>query len=187
MVTFVSTISSVNLTLPITGKYWIYADWQKNDAWKNQILVSLQRKLLAKEPTIPSDHLRLFAQQLVQENGGLDPLSITGDYGHAYGLGQWYSASARAMRDTYAVRNKDGSFNWQLELERQMNVLAGGMIDRYHQYNGDIQKAIAAHNGPSRIAGGANDSCRPVRGRGISCYFRDEVSKLTEKFTLVSL
>ncbi len=169
--------------------YSIVASWQAKDSWKNDILIRLQQKLIALAPDMPFSDRTKFVQQLVQENGGLDPLSITGDYGRAYGLGQWESSSARRMRSRIAVKTKKGTIDQPAELERQLTQLAGEMVSHWREFPGDIRRAIAVHNGPSKIRAGAADSCRSVRGRGWSCYYRDEVdaSSLVALFTTTIL
>lgn len=110
----------------------------------------------------------------------------------AYGLGQWNSKSARAMRDAVAVRKSDGSFDWNAELERQLNQLSDNMVDNFNKYfpTMGISAAIAAHNGPGRIdrgmknSDGDYDSCRSLSRKNSkgeiyyinSCYFKDEVN-----------
>lgn len=142
---------------------------------------------------MPSKALRLFTQQLVQENGGLDPLLITGDHGMAYGLGQWNSSSARRMRERVALRKPDGSFDRAAELNRQLDLLAEEMVNRLATYGGSIRVAIVAHNCPDC----ANARAKPAVCSGIdayhrklhTCYFDDEVNgpKLAAHFVSIVL
>lgn len=142
---------------------------------------------------MPASALRLFTQQLVQENGALDPLSITGDNGRAYGIGQWNSSSARRMRNRIAIRKPDGSFDRDAELNRQLDLLAEEMVNRYVMYNGNIRLAVVAHNCPDC----ANAKAKPSVCSGVdayhkklhSCYFDDEVNgpALAAHFSSINL
>lgn len=156
-----------------TGGYWVI---NEDNEYKNNILVSLQKKL--HERRIPPSAFRCFVQQAFQENGNLDPLRL-GDYGYSYGLGQWYSKTpARLILQRDAVYGKNGKIDVPGEIERQLTMLADDMATAWEEYDGDIKLAVASHNGPGRLAK-YGDSCRWLpakKGHRWSCYFKDEVN-----------
>lgn len=176
-------------------QYWVYDGWED---WKNDILMRIQQALVTRG--VAREDLKPFAMQVVQENGRMDPLYCKGDNGQSYGLGQWYqensNACARLQRE--AVKKPDGTIDRDAELTRQLRMLADSMADYYKMYPGDVIAAVAAHNGPSRIArgetnsDGQRDSCRflsktnskGVRYKAWSCYWKDEVSTHASKLTL---
>lgn len=169
---------------PSAGNYWT---WRKDAPgyaeYKTPILVAYQQALSS--CGIPKTDQKLFVQQLIQENGSLDP-GLTGgtDKGYSFGIGQW---------NTYPVRSKAHlkMYPEQATLDWQLRSLAQSSCAAYHNYKGNIRLAIVAHNCPDCANAKAKpkgcsstDSIRKF-GTRWSCYFDDEVNSTRVSSSLV--
>lgn len=157
----------------------IYFVWKEDApgyaAYKNNVLVQYQNALHNK-CSMPIDDRRLFVQQMIQENGRLDPTLTSGtDKGYSFGLGQWNTYPTLAK--THLSRHpQEATLDWQIE------ALSKSACDQYNLYKPDTRRAIVAHNCPecSRHNAAPNrcggvDSVRKISGRW-TCYFEDEVN-----------
>jgi hypothetical protein len=128
---------------------------------------------------IPPREQRLFVQQVLQENGSLDP-SITGgtDMGWSFGIGQWYKYPVKAKR-WLELHPEQATIEWQTA------ALAESSCAAFNRYPGDIRRAIVSHNCPEcaihnavpKACGGV-DSYHKIDPRGSKrrCYYNDEVN-----------
>lgn len=177
------------------GIYWkLKEDFCSPDCeYKNNVLITLQKKLIHREPSMPLEHRKQFAMQLYQENGALDIWQTGGtDKGCSYGLGQWWvcpTYSAKSYLAKHCAKNDAKKCDYDKELERQLMLLADDMVQNYRAYNGDIRLAIIAHNRPASANAG-RDQClagptdKDDKGKK-DCYYSEQVLQHNEKFDLI--
>lgn len=157
-------------------------------AYKNRIFTILQDKLIYRIPGITSEELKKFSMQMYQENGSLDVWSVTGDHGHAVGIGQWNVPNAKKWLADNCAKNAKGQCDYDLELERQLKQLADDMAGAYAEYNGDVRLAIIDHNRPASAKRGV-DQClagpTDYDDPGVvDCYYKDQVMRHDSSFEL---
>lgn len=168
--------------------YWY---WRGAPSYKNEILVQYQQAL--KRRGVASQFaLRMFVQQLVQENGALDPYSVKGDYGCAVGIPQLYVCGKPGY---YAKQFLRDNPQWA-SIRYQIEYMAERTANSYALYNGNVKLAVISHNCPDCAAhntdryvcnlGGAG--LKPLNGKGydstqcvkdggkVQGYWRDEVN-----------
>ena len=155
------------------GSYW---QWRKDKPgfapYKNDILKRYQDAMSS--CGIPRTDQRLFVQQVVQENGALDPSLTEGtDLGFSFGIGQWNTSPVRAA--THLARYPE-----QATLEWQISELARSSCEKFALYPGNLRRAIVHHNCPQCAIHNAKPSwCGGVDAwhkKTQTCYFDDEVN-----------
>lgn len=182
------TLNSVRLSpaLVLGKSYW---QWKKDapgyEAYKNEILIQYQNAMSA--CGIPQVDQKIFVQQVIQENGALDP-SLTGgtDRGYSFGIGQWNTSPIKAA--TWLKRHPE-----QKTLEWQIAALSETSCALYNMYPNNTRRAIVHHNCPECAIHNARpslcsgvDSLRKIGGRW-SCYYDNEVAQASNLLTLSPL
>lgn len=178
-----------------------YFYWNGAEDYKNEILVEYQKQLRQKGITI-LPHIKLAVQQVIQENGRLDPLYTGGDDGCALGIPQFFVCSAKNpgyMAKHYLAEHKE----WQ-SWKFQVRWMTGKFSEAYARYNSNIKQTIVSHN--CRACADANqdrwmcisdkrnfrsfkdgftpEQCK-AEGGFVSGYFENEVNKIPLQNLLV--
>jgi len=125
-----------------------YLHWQINKdspeyaEYKNARLVEYQ-DILCDLGVKKSSDLKLFATQLLQENGALAE-NVIGDHGCSLGIPQ-YNACAHnhVSAKTFLKTHPE----W-LSYRYQLKWMALAMMDKYDRF-GDVRRAIIGHNSPA--------------------------------------
>lgn len=117
-------------------------EWTGAPPYKNERLAYYQN-LLIQKGIINQDHLRNLTAQIIQENGSLNEFSI-GDNGCSWGIPQRnvcnFGYTAKEFSNKYPIWK-----DWRFQLQ----WMADEAKKHYDLYNGDIFRAVVAHNSPS--------------------------------------
>lgn len=171
-------------SLPSNNKYWKIKEayCAPDCGYKNEIIATLQQKIIHREPGMPMSDVKKFVMQAYQENGSFNIWATGGtDKGRSYGIGQWNVGNAKKYLADNCAKNEAGECDYDLELERQLKLLADDMVASYRQYKGDVRLAVIAHNRPKSASEG-KDQCLagPTDGNdpGINdCYYAEQVMR----------
>ncbi len=122
--------------------YQINKDSKEYAEYKNARLTEYQ-DILCDLGVKKSSDLKLFATQLLQENGALNENKI-GDHGCSIGIPQY---NACAHNHTSAAAFVKTHPEW-LSYRYQLKWMGLAMMDKYNRF-GDSRRAIIAHNRPA--------------------------------------
>ena len=173
---------------PLPSGYWY---WRGAPRYKNEILITYQKALKARG-VVSQATLKVFVQQLIQENGALDPASTHGDFGCAVGIPQLYVCG---KKNYYAKDFLRENPHWY-SVRYQIDYMAGRATDALSLYDGNVKRAVISHNCPDcanhntdryvcnlgaaglkPLNGKGYDSASCVRDHGkVQGYWRDEVN-----------
>ena len=178
---------------PMPSGYWHWSGLRKEDQYKNDILIQYQKAL--KVRGVASQYaLKMFVQQLVQENGALDPYSTHGDFGCAVGIPQLYVCSEK--KPGYFAKHFLKEHPEWLTVRYQINYMADRTSDALARYKGNVKLAVISHNCPDCAAHNTDRyvcnlgkaGLTPLNGKGydsknctddggkVQGYWRDEVN-----------